>query len=381
VALIRLTLAVLLLALTATGCGAGERRSELAGSAQPPGTYAVGATIFGLPGGTITLAAPPVAPLAGWLTPAAVPSPDGRHLAYNVWRELRPDDPKLSWTDQGIEPGDPLASPSIRVHDSASGADSLLEEGAFSLAWRGDGALAYFKGAERDYRAAVPYVGDVVVRSSPDSPSEIWSRQHGRYIVAGWAGSSLVAYRESEGEALDVLVFDGPGRVRVLAANSGLVALSPDGRQAFLEQGPAQGRPSVRVVDIESGRQVARLDLTRVDPAVGTVGYAGDWRGGRVVASSASGLAVFRVGHGRIVLEQAVRIPGQTLAEPRFADSLGRRITAWTEDRAGAGVLLDCDRVAKRCARLVPLPRARGLRGFPVWRRPVYNPSRPLVTR
>jgi hypothetical protein len=327
------------------------------------------------------LAAPPVAPLAGWLTPAAVPSPDGRHLAYNVWRELRPDDPKLSWTDQGIEPGDPLASPSIRVHDSASGADSLLEEGAFSLAWRGDGALAYFKGAERDYRAAVPYVGDVVVRSSPDSPSEIWSRQHGRYIVAGWAGSSLVAYRESEGEALDVLVFDGPGRVRVLAANSGLVALSPDGRQAFLEQGPAQGRPSVRVVDIESGRQVARLDLTRVDPAVGTVGYAGDWRGGRVVASSASGLAVFRVGHGRIVLEQAVRIPGQTLAEPRFADSLGRRITAWTEDRAGAGVLLDCDRVAKRCARLVPLPRARGLRGFPVWRRPVYNPSRPLVTR
>jgi hypothetical protein len=381
VALTRLTLAALLLALAVTGCGAGDERSGVAGPPQPPGTYAVGATVFGLPGGTITLSAPPVAPLAGWLTPAAVPSPDGRQLAYNVWKELRRDDPKLSWTDQGIEPGDPLATPSIRVHDSASGRDSLLDEGAFSVAWRGDGALAYFKGAERDYRAAVPYVGDVVVRSSLDSPPEIWSRRHARYIVAGWAGSSVVAYRESEGEALDVLVFDGPGRVRVLAANSGLVALSPDGRQAVVEQGPAQGRPSVGALDIESGKQVARLDLTRVDPAVGTVGYAGDWRGGRVVGASASGLAVFRVGHGRIVLEQAVRIPGQTVAEPRFAGSSGRRITAWTEDRAGAGVLLDCDRATKRCARLVPLPRAHGLHGFPIWRRPVYNPSRPLATR
>jgi hypothetical protein len=381
VALTRLLLLALFLALAVTGCGAGDERSGVAGPPQPPGTYAVGATVFGLPGGTIALSAPPVAPLAGWLTPAAVPSPDGRQLAYNVWKELRRDDPKLSWTDQGIEPGDPLATPSVRVHDLASGADALLEEGAFSLAWRRDGALAYFKGAERDYRAAVPYVGDVFVRSSLQSPPEVWSRQHARYIVAGWAGSNLVAYRESEGEALDVLVFEGPGRVRVLAANSGLVALSPDGRQAFLEQGPAQGRPSVRVLDIESGKQVARLDLTRVDSAVGTVGYAGDWRGGRVVAASASGLALFQVGHGRIVLEQAVRVPGQAVAEPRFRDTAGRRITAWTEDKTGTGVLLDCDRATKRCARLVPLPRARGLGGFPVWRRPVYNPSRPLASR
>jgi hypothetical protein len=378
VAFTRLTLAAVLLALAATGCGAGRGPSEAAGPPQPPGLYAVGATVFGFPGGPSRLAAPPVAPLAGWLTPAAVPSPDGRYVAYSVWKEIRRDDPKLSWTDQGIEPGDPLATPSLRLHDTANEADVLLEEGAFSLAWRADGALAYFKGAERDYRAAVPYAGDVVVRSSLEAPPEVWSLERTRYIVAGWAGSSLVAYRESEGEVLDVLVLDGPGRVRVLAANSALVALSPDGRQAFLEQGPAQGRPSVQVRDVESGKQVARLDLTRIDPAVGAVGYAGDWRGGRVVATSASGLAVFRVGGGRIALEQAVRVPGQGISEPRFADSAGRRITAWTEDKAGAGVLLDCDQATKRCLRLRPLPRAHGMRGFPVWRRPVYNPSQPL---
>lgn len=327
----------------------------------------------------MSLAAPPVTPLAGWLTPAAVPSADRRYLAYNSWRELRHDDPKLSWPDQGIEPGDALATPSIRLYDSRAATDEVVAEGAFSLAWRADGALAYFKGAERDYRAGVSYVGDVVVRPSVEGAPEVWSSERGRYIVVGWAGTRLVAYVEHEGEALDVVVFDGPGRMRVLAANSALVAISPNGRQGFVEQGPTQGRPTVRVLELATGHEVATLDLTQVDAAVGWVGYAGDWRADRVVASSTSGLAVFRVAPGKISLQKSLKVAASSVAEPRFVDSSGLRVKAWTSGRRG-GVLLECDFAVGACDRTMPLPDARGVHGFPAWRRPLYNPSRPLGT-
>lgn len=376
-ALNKLSLLAIVLALAATACGAAREAPAPQSAAGPRGLYTVGADVFGLASGPVRLATPPVAPLAGWLTPAAVPSPDGRYLAYNAWKELRHDDPALSWSDQGIGRGDPLATPSVRLYDTSDESDRVLADGAFSLAWRGDGALAYFKGAERDYRAAVVYEGDVFVRASLDADPVKWTPARGRYIVVAWAGGTLVAYREREGEALDVLAFDGPGRMRVLAADSALVALSPDGRQAFVEQGPAEGRPTVRVVDVATGRQAAKLDLTRIEPAVGAVGYAGDWRGDQVVASSASGLAIFRIGPGTITFDQNLRIPSRGLSEPRFADASGRHVTAWASTPSG-GVLFECDRTAGGCTRFTPLPHARGVHGFPVWRRTFYNPSRPL---
>jgi hypothetical protein len=371
--------ATLAAAAVAAGCGASSQAPEPESpvGARPPKTYSVGSTLVGFRAAPAKLTAAPVAPLAGWLTPAGVPSPDGRYLAYNAWRELRPDDPELSWSDQGIEPGDRLATPSIRLYEAETGSDDLLEDGAFSVAWRADGALAYFRGADRDYRAAVPYVGDVVVRAGVRSEPQVWSPKRGRYIVVAWAVDSLVAYREHAGEALDVVVFDAPGEMRVLARDSALVALSPDGRQAFVERGPAHGRPSVRVVEVATGRTRAALDLTKVDPRVGAVSYAGDWLGRWVVAPSASGLALFRVGHGRIALERAVEVDAaHGLAEPRFADAAGRRVTAWTTEGRG-GVFLDCALAARTCERVVPLPTARGVGPFPAWRRPLYNPSRP----
>jgi hypothetical protein len=381
VALTKLVLIGLVFSTVAAVAGCSDREREPAAArhavAGAPAVYTVGAKVFGLRGGPARLASPPVAPLAGWLTPAAVPSPDARYLAYNAWRELRHDDPRLSWSDQGIELGDPLATPSIRIYDTRLRADDLLVEGAFSLAWRADGTLAYFKGAERDYRAGVSYVGDVLVRPSLEATPETWSSERGRYIVVGWAGTRLVGYREREGEALDVVVFDGPGRMRVLAADSALVAISPEGRRAFVEQGPAQGRPRVRVISVATGRATAALDLTTVDPAVGTVGYAGDWRGDRVVASSASGLAVFRVQRGKITLENSLRIAASSVAEPRFVDESGRRVKAWTSIRRG-GVFLECDFALGACNRTMPLREAPGVHGFPAWRRPLYNPSRPL---
>ena len=376
----------LILAVAAAAALVGCRSSaQEAGStarvplAKTPPVYTVGARVFGLENGAAKLASPPVTPLAGWLTPAAVPSPDGRYLAYNTWQELRADDPGLSWSDQGIEPGDPLATPSLRVYDTTTGSDDVLARGAFSVAWGEDGRLAYFTGADRDYRAGVSYVGRVVVRRSPGSKATVWSTELGRYIVIGWAGRHLVAYREYEGEALDVVVFDGPQRMRTLAADSTLVAISPDGNRALVAQGPARGRPRVRVLSVADGRQLAALDLTKVDPAVGTVDYAGDWRGSRVVAASASGLAIFRVEGRKIALDDTLRVAGSSVAEPRFVDDSATTVRAWTTVSRG-GVFLQCDFDLGSCDRALPLPDAKGTHGFPAWRRPLYNPSRPLGT-
>jgi hypothetical protein len=177
------------------------------------------------------------------------------------------------------------------------------------------------------------------------------------------------------GEALDVLALDGPEKRRVLASDAGLVAISPDGTSALVEHGPETGPPRVDLVAVANGTMLASLDLTTVDPAVGVVGYAGDWQGDLVAAPSASGVAVFRVAGGRIELARTMRAAaGQNVAEPRFVEP--NRVTAWTSSSSG-GAFVDCDRVSGRCARTIPLPTARGAEGFPAWRRPVYNPSRP----
>jgi hypothetical protein len=367
----------LFIALAAVACGSAQtQRGAQPGPARPPAVYTVGRTLLGIPGhNRVALASAPVTPLAGWLTPAAVPSPDGRYVAYNAWRELRGDDPALSWEDQGIEPGDALAWPSIRLYDLEAGTDDPYVVGGFSLAWRGDGAIAYFKGAGRDYRAGVRYVGNVYVRESVRAPARRWTTKADRYVVVGWAGQSLLVYREREGEALDVLAVDGPGKSRVLARDAGLVAVSPDGQHALVEHGPESGPPRVELLAVADGAALASLDLTTVDPSVGVVSYAGDWQGDLVAAPSASGLAVFRVTSDRIELVRSVRAAaGQSIAEPRFAGSL--RVIGWTSSSSG-GAFIDCDRLTGRCARAVPLPTARGVHGFPAWRRPVYNPSRP----
>ena len=374
----RLTIPVcLFLALAGSACGSARtERSAQATPPRPPAVYTVGRTVLGLSGHDgVTLAAPPVTPLAGWLTPVAIPSPDGRYVAYNSWRELREDDPALSWEDQGIAPGDPLARPSIRLHDLETESDSVFAAGAFSLAWRGDGAIAYFKGSGRDYRAGVRFVGDVFVRKSVHSPAQRWTRKSDRYVVAGWAGPILLVYRMRPGEALDLLAFDGPGKRRLLASEAGLVAISPDGTGVLVEHGPETGPPRLELLAAANGMKLASLDLTTIDPSVGVVGYSGDWQGSFVAAPSATGAAVFHVAGGRIELARAMRAPsGQGVAEPRFVGP--SRVTGWTSSESG-GAFVDCDRVSRRCARTVPLPAARGAQGFPAWRRPVYNPSRP----
>lgn len=373
----RMTILFCLLSLAASACGSTQtERGAHPPEPRPPDVYTVGRTLLGLHGQkTVTLAAAPVTPLAGWLTPVAVPTADGRFVLYNAWRELREDDPALSWQDQGISPGEPLARPSIRIHDLESGNDRKYIDGGFSLALRGDGAVAYFKGAERDYRAGVRYVGDVFVRDSVQGPSRRWTDETDRYVVAGWAGRTLLAYRVGPGESLDVLAFDGPGKHRLLFSGAGLVAISPDGTRALVEQGPESGPPRVDLIAVGNGGRLASLDLTTVDPSVGVVGYSGDWQGDLVAAASASGVALFRItGDGIELVRTLGGAPGQGIAEPRFVGA--SRVTGWTSTASG-GAFVDCDRISGRCARAVPMPAARGAGAFPTWRRPVYNPSRP----
>lgn len=64
----------------------GQVRFE-EGPADPPAPFVTDGLLVGLPGGEkVRLAETAVAPLAGWLTPVAVPSPDRRFMAYNSWR-------------------------------------------------------------------------------------------------------------------------------------------------------------------------------------------------------------------------------------------------------------------------------------------------------
>ncbi|MEA2556512.1 MAG: hypothetical protein QOG88_50, partial [Actinomycetota bacterium] len=135
--------------------------------------------------------------LMGFVSPVGVDSPDGTQVAYNAWTAAA--------TGSGNSIG---GTPSIRVIDTSTGSDTLFADGAFSLAWRRDGVIAYFRGRTKTYTGVSPYQGDIVVRA-PGGAETTWSAQSDRYIVAAWAGKTLLAYRDLEGGP-ELLVFDGP---------------------------------------------------------------------------------------------------------------------------------------------------------------------------
>jgi hypothetical protein len=109
----------------------------------------------------------------GWLAPVGVAAPDGTRVAYSSWEWYLDIDRSRSTSSQGIEDGQPIGAPSIRMVDVTTGSADLFEEGAFSVAWRGDGALAYFKGEVVDHRNNEAYLGSVLVRPTPDAPPEV----------------------------------------------------------------------------------------------------------------------------------------------------------------------------------------------------------------
>lgn len=292
------------------------------------------------------------ATLLGTLTPAAVPAP-GRAGAIAYTSSL-------------------ARIPVIRVHEPSMRRDAIVDKSALSVAW-GEPGLAYVKAPRARVGAASRYLGHVIVRQAPRARPLRWTAAPGRYVVAAWARRRLLVYRLRLSWP-DLLVFDGPRRVRRLARAGALVAVSPDGRRAFVSTYGAQP-PAVRVLDVATGHEDARLRLG--SQGVRWVIESGSWVGDYVVAPASTGVVVFRVRPSRISIEQILRFRSDAfpVLEPRL-DAAGRQILARAElaprprEPIPGAQLLRCDRRTLHCVSI-----ATGSSADPP--RPLYNPSRP----
>jgi hypothetical protein len=340
--------------------------SVRAGLENPPGAVVRGDGLFTGRGVRRQLGAAVSGAMMGPLSPVAVRSSDGRHVAYNTWQELKTVDNDQSFSQQAIIDGTALGTPSLRVHDD-TGKDFLLARGAYSAAWRHDGAIAFVRGSDPDFRAGRSYTGQVVVRSDIHGRDAAWTSEPAHYVVYAWAGDRLLFYRVGLGEKLELLVADGPGRIRPLADGSA-IAISPDAtRVAVLSQ---EGT-SVRVLDIATGSELAWLDVTTATPPVAWLAYSGSWVGDHIVAPASSGLAVLHVGSSTLELEQVLSLDHSQfpvgVQEPRFVDAAGNVIAAAADippakSSGGVSFLLLCDRIARTCARGEPAPAREWLR-------------------
>jgi dipeptidyl aminopeptidase/acylaminoacyl peptidase len=291
-------------------------------------------------------------------------SPDGKLVAYNSFRWNREIDWHKSFADEGIQTGDPLGAPMIRLRDLATRHETALEPGSQSLAWRGDGALAYVRGVPPVYRANLPFQAEVVVRT-PDGRMAVWTSEPDRYEILGWAGQALLVQRSFPGGAPDIVAMAGPSESHVVATSSLFIAISPDGANVLVEPSPAEvDHPRIRLVRVADGSELASLPVEDArDPVTGDhlafVYGPGDWRGDHAVVASETGLLVLHTGE-TLQIEQVLRLedaarPNGSLFEPRFADD--RTIVAWgglPESKPPVAVQYACDRFALSCARSAP---------------------------
>jgi hypothetical protein len=305
--------------------------------------------------------------MMGPLSPVAVASADGKLIAYNTWQELKRVDGEQSFSAQGIGQGDALGVPSLRVFD-LHGKDVLLARGAYSAAWRHDGAIAFVEGVDPLYRAGREYTGQVLVRSGIHGRDATWTNDPAHYVVYAWAGDRLLFYRIGFGEKTELLVADGASKIRSLADGTA-IAVSPDAsRVAVL----SEDATNVRVLDIASGREQAWIDVTTTTPSLRWVAYSGSWVGEHIVAPANAGLAVFHVGSGSLTLEQVLSLDRAEfpagVQEPRFVDDAANEIAASADvppadgNKGGVSFLLQCNRVARTCERSDPAPAKEWLR-------------------
>jgi hypothetical protein len=311
-------------------------------------------------------------PLSGWIAPVAVPTADGGRLFYSTWRDLRPQDPELSWSKQGIHPGDALGRPTLWVHDFGTGRDEVVDANSFSAAVRSDGAIAYVRGTA-EYRAFRTYTGDLVVRKSLSARPVVWSTEPAEYVAAAWAGDTLLAYRIDEGEQLDVLAFDAPGKQRVLMADANLVAVGPDGTQAFLAD-EADIPGSVSVVNVADGTIAETLELGSLSQGILWAAYGGSWSGDLVAAPTNNGIAVFDVGNAAISLRQLLKDDPNTtadgLVEPQFTGDTDHILVRGDAGSGEGTTALECELATATCLAQETEPGS-------AWLHPAYNPSRP----
>jgi hypothetical protein len=379
-------IAVAVLGIHLVAAGGTPARSGRAATTQtrarPRGPVVRGRLLTGLADRAVTLDLSASAPLVGNFGPVAAPSRDGRFVAYNTWQWAKSIDWQRSLTEQGIRTGDPLGRPLVRVRDLHTGADTALDPGSYSIAWRADGAVAYARGAKPAYLANTPFLAEVVVRSSMSRPAVEWSQNPARYLVEGWAGRRLVVRRQVEGESGDLVVLEGPGTMRPLAEGVDLLAIDPHGDDVLVAESRAHSvDPAVRLISVTDGTEKARVALSAiVDPVTDTpvadVTGLGNWRKDRAVVASSTGLVVFHVAGGRLSVEQVLHVDsaaqvGGGFYEPRFTDDGGHTIVAWADVPASRGresAQFVCDRYALTCDESTPVPSAQAPR-------PVYDAS------
>ena len=352
--------------VAASGNTARSGRVHVVRGTVPPAGLEVRADRLVRPGRrTQTLGAPASGGLVGTALPVAALSPDGTALAYETFAWKRPIDWSKSFADLGIETGDPLAVPAIRLRDLATGRETSLGEGSASIAWRADGTLAYVVGEPPRYRANLPFLATVVVRT-PAGATTTWTPQPERYEVAGWARRTLIVEQHFPGAAPDLLAFDGPDDSRTLARDMSFIGVSPEGDRVLVVDTGDNPHARVRLIRVADGVEIASMPVADIrdpvtqDPVAWIVGY-GDWRGDAVVVASETGLVVLRV-RDDVAVEQVLHLdvatrPNSSLVEPRFADD--RTITAWggfpIERSHVQAVQYACDRYSLSCTRSAPV--------------------------
>jgi len=312
-----------------------------------------------------------VEPVGG--TSPGVRSPDGRYLLYNAWTEVKQFDHSQSLSDQGIDFGDPVGTPSLRLLDLETGEDRLFEEGAHTIAWRKDGVIAYVKGVEAAYRLNEPYLGQVMVRSSLDAPAQAWTTEPAPYIVEGWAGGTLFVLRslgEHEG-AVDQLAFEGPGKVREL--EFGVLAISPDGTRLFVAGDPEDAL-EYRIVRVADWETEAIYDP--VPELEGLSGIRATWVGDLVAVELEEGIGLLRVDEAGIRFDRVLRLDLNRFpygAKDPILSADGTQVVAWAAETRGNSperyVALTCDLIKEKCKRQAPTQQFLA---------PINNPSRPL---
>ncbi len=319
----------------------------------------------------VRLAVPPHPALQGTLAPLVVPSPDGTTLAYSTFDEEVTLDPDRTPSQQGVRPGDALGTPSILLHDLRTATEQTLARGAYSPAWRRDGALAFVTGTDPVFRSGTTYSGQVMVLGPGErevEAAEPWTATEGRYVVAGWAGTRLLVYHTTGNESFDLEVLDGPGEVRTLAPASSLLALSPDGNRAAVATSANGWSSHVQILDLASGDLLATL---QTEPHTSLV-YGGSWIGARLVARGGDErgpvLAVLTVGPNSLRLYKVLRVDSKLpngLVEPTLDVKNVDRVTAWSYvpegPSSGSYVLVSCAVATSTCTSGPPI-RAKVVR-------------------
>jgi hypothetical protein len=317
-----------------------------------------------------------IAPLTGSLTPVAAASSDRSFVVYSSWRQLARIQPDA--TGQGLETGQPVGVPSIRLFDLRRGKDTLLANGAASPAVSTSGAIAFLAGDSMTVRQNVDYVGRIVVADSPTSKPLVWTSMPARYLPYAWAGRFLLVHRGvQDSEGADLYAYAAPDEGRLLAPDAYAIAVSPDGTKVLA----AAGVRTLEVIRVADAAIEDTLSLdTASGPAPQALMYGGSWRGDRVVANSDHGLVVLNT-RGGLHVESVFATPGfpHGIAEPVFTDDTSvegwadvgklRGTPGGTGEPAYDNALVDCDLVTQSCV----VDQANPARKWTRW---VTNPSR-----